>query len=60
MIDSYSVQSSVARPTRGPHVKSRTLELKFCVHTIQFYQIDQNLLKMTQYDTQLLCAKQCG
>ena len=32
MIGIYSVQSSVARPTRGAHVKSRTLELKSRVH----------------------------
>ena len=47
MTDSYSVQSSVDRPTRGPHVKSRTLELKHRVHTIKF---NRNLLEMTQYD----------
>ena len=38
MIGSYSVQSSVARPTREPYVKSRTLELKPRVHTIKFYR----------------------
>ena len=38
MTDSYSVQSSVAKPTRGPHVKSRILELKPRVHTIKFYR----------------------
>ena len=36
--DSYSVQSSVTRITRGSHVKSRTLEIKPCVHTIKFYR----------------------
>ena len=35
MTSSYSVQSSIARPIRGSHVKSRTLELKSCVHTIK-------------------------
>ena len=38
MTSSYFVQSSVARPTREPHVKSRTLELKHRVHTIKFNQ----------------------
>ena len=28
MTGTYSVQSSVARPTHGPHVKNRTLENK--------------------------------
>ena len=42
MTGSYSMQSSVARPTRGPHVKSRTLEIKPRVHTINF------LLKLTE------------
>ena len=60
MTGSYSVQSSVARPTRGPHVKSRTLEIKPRVHTKFFVEIDWNLLEMTQYDRQLLCAKQYG
>jgi len=36
MTGSYSVQSSVARPTRGPHIKSRILKLKLRVHTIKF------------------------
>ena len=34
MISSYFVQSSVARIIYGPHVKSRTLEIKPRVHTI--------------------------
>ena len=37
MIGSYSVQSSVARPTCGPHIKSRTLEIKPRVHTTKSY-----------------------
>ena len=36
MIGSYSVQSSVTRLIRGPHVKSRTLKIKPRVHTIKF------------------------
>ena len=60
MIGSYSVQSSVARPTRGPYDKSRILKLKSRVHIKNFIEIDRNLLEMTQYDWQLLCAKQCG
>ena len=38
MTSSYSVQSWVARTTRGPRVKSRTLEIKPRIHTIKFYQ----------------------
>ena len=38
MTGSYSVQNSVIRPTHGPHVKSRTLEIKARIHTIKFYQ----------------------
>ena len=34
----YSLQNSVARPTRGAHVKSWTLELKPRVHTIKLYR----------------------
>ena len=34
MTDSYSVQSSVVKTTRGPYVKSRALEIKHRVHTI--------------------------
>ena len=48
MTGSYSVQSSVARLTRGPHVKSRTLELKPRIHTIKFYQ---NCLKLVEDDS---------
>ena len=36
---SYFVQNNIARITRGSHVKSRTLEIKHCVHIIKFYQI---------------------
>ena len=32
-----TVQSSVARTTRGPHNKSRILELKSHIHTVKFY-----------------------
>ena len=53
----YSVQSNVARITHGSHIKSRTQKIKYCVHTINFIKIDRNLLEMTQYDWQLLCAK---
>ena len=59
MTGSYSVQSSVARPTHGAHVKSRTLELKPRVPTIKFNQNGPNFFEMTQYNWQLLCAKQC-
>ena len=38
MTGSYSVQNSVTRTTRGPHVKSRTFEIKPRIHTIKFYQ----------------------
>jgi len=38
MTSRYSLQSSVAKTTRGPHVKSRTAEIKPRVHTIKFYQ----------------------
>ena len=41
-------------------VQSRTLKLKSRIHTINFIKIDRNLLEMTQYDWQLLCAKQYG
>ena len=50
MTSSYFVQNSVARITRGSHVKSRILEIKPRVHTIIFFEIDRNLLEMTQYD----------
>ena len=59
MTGSYSVQSSVARPTHGAHVKSRTLELKPRVPTIKFNQNGPKIFEMTQYNWQLLCAKQC-
>ena len=58
MTGSYSVQSSVARPTRGPHVKSRILELKLHIHTIKFNRNGPNFFEMIQYNWQLLCAKQ--
>ena len=48
MTGRYSVQSSVARPTRGPHVKSRTLEIKPRVHAIKFYR---NWLKFVVDDS---------
>ena len=38
MIGSYSLQSSMARTTCGPHVKSRTLEIEPRIHIIKFYQ----------------------
>jgi len=47
MISSYSVQSTVTRIIRGPHVKRRTPEIKLHVDTIKFYR---NLLEMTQFD----------
>ena len=50
MTGSYSVQSSVARPTCGPYVKSQTLELKHRVHTIKFNRNGPNFFEMTQYD----------
>ena len=59
MTGSYSVQNSVARPTRGPHIKSRTLELKPRIHTIKFNQNGPKFFEVTQYNWQLLCAKQC-
>ena len=59
MTASYSVQSSVARPTREPNVKSRTLELKPRVYTIKFNRNGPNFFEMTQYNWQLFCAKQC-
>jgi len=59
MTGSYSVQSSVVRPTCGPYVKSQTLELKHRVHTIKFNRNGPNFFEMTQYNWQLLCAKQC-
>ena len=59
MTDSYSVQNSVVRLTREPYVKSRTLELKPRVPTIKFNQNGPNFFEMTQYNWQLLCAKQC-
>ena len=57
MTGSYSVQSSVARPTRGSHVKSRILELKPRVHTVKFNRNGSKFFEMTQYNWQLLCAK---
>ena len=54
---SYSVQSSVAKTTRGLHIKSRTLELKPRVHTIKLYRNWLKLLEMSQYNWQILCAK---
>jgi len=59
MTGSYSVQSNVAIPTRGPHVKSQTLELKPRVLTIKFNQNGPKFFEMTQYNWQLLFAKQC-
>ena len=50
MTGSYSVQSSVARPTHGPHVKSWTLELKPRVPTIKFNQNGLKYFEMTQYN----------
>jgi len=38
MTSFYFVQNSVARITRGSHVKNRTLEIKSHVHTIKFYR----------------------
>ena len=57
MTGSYSVQNIMARPTRGPHVKSRTLELKSHVHTIKFNRNGPKFFEMTQYNWQLLYAK---
>ena len=50
MTGSYFVQSSVDRPTRGPHVKSRILELKSRVHTIKFNRNGPKFFEMTQYN----------
>ena len=44
----------MGRTICGPHVKSRTLEIKPRVHTRKFIKIVWNLLQMTQYDWQLL------
>ena len=55
-----TVQSRVARPTRGPHVKSWTLKLKSRIRTIKFNRNWLKFFEMTQYNRQLLCAKQCG
>ena len=60
MTSRYSMQISVARPTCGSHIKIQTLEIKHRVHAINFVEIDRNFLEMTQYDWQLLCAKQYG
>ena len=38
MTDSYSVQRGATKPICGPHVKSRTLEIKPRVHTTKFYR----------------------
>ena len=56
MTGSYSVQSSVARTTRGLHIKSRTLKLKPRVHTIKFYR---NWLKFFGDDSVWLAAIMC-
>ena len=56
MTGCYSVQSSVARPTRGPHVKSRTLKLKPRIHTIKFYP---KWLKFVGNDSVWLTATLC-
>ena len=56
MTGSYSVQISVARITRGSHVKSRTLEIKHRVHTINFYR---NWLKFIGDDSVWLGATLC-
>ena len=56
MAGSYSVQSSIARITRGSHVKSRTLEIKHRVHTIKFYQ---NWLKFVEDDSVWLAGTLC-
>ena len=65
MTGSYSMQSIVARPivarpTHGPYVKSRTLKLKSRVNTIKFNRNGPKFFEMTQYNWQLLCAKQYG
>jgi len=56
MTSSYSVQSNVAIPTHGPHVKIRTLKIKSCVHTIKFYR---NWLKFVGDDLLWLAATLC-
>ena len=58
MTDNYSMQSSAAKPTHEAHVKRRTLELKSRVHTIKFNRNGPKFFEMTQYNWQLLCAKQ--
>ena len=50
MTGRHSLQNSVAKTTRGPHVKSRTLEIKPRVHTIKFYRNRLKFFETTQYD----------
>ena len=56
MTSSYFMQSSVARITRGSHIKSRTLEIKPHVHTIKFYR---NWLNFFEDDSVWLGATLC-
>ena len=56
MIGIYSVQNSVAKTTCGLHVKSRTLKIKPHVHTINFIEIDRNLLEMIQAPFEVAAA----
>ena len=45
MTGRYSLQSSVAKTTRGPHVKSRIPKIKHRTHTIKFIEINWNFLR---------------
>ena len=61
MTSNYSMQSSVARITGGPPHKEPDPRNKISrSHYKIFIKIDRNLLEMTQYNWQLLCAKRCG
>ena len=50
MTGRYSLQSSVAKTTRGPYDKSLTPEIKSRVHTIKFYRNRLKFFETTQYD----------
>ena len=46
----------MAKIIRGSRVKSRTLEIKPRVHTINFIEIDRNLLEMIQAPFEVAAA----
>ena len=56
MTGHYYMQSNMARNTCGPHIKSRTPEIKPHVHTIKFYR---NWLKFVGDDSIWLAATLC-